>query len=79
MPQPLHKGMLQKYIYLDHYVDEAAFMVISRMVNCSLSTVYSKIRFLPYLQELALNRIIVVGRQAYLCPPSSHLISRPSQ
>lgn len=56
MPQPLHKGMLQKYVYLDDCVYEAAFMVISRMVNHSWSTVYSKIMFLPYLQKVALNR-----------------------
>lgn len=35
---------------------ECAFMVTSRMVNCSLSTVHSKIMFLPYLQKMALNR-----------------------
>lgn len=31
-------------------------MVTSRIVNCSLSTVHSKIMFLPYLQKVALNR-----------------------
>lgn len=51
----------KKYIYLDDYVYEAAFMGISGMVNHSWYTEYSKITFLPYLQKVALNRSFCCG------------------
>lgn len=45
MPQPLRKGSLQKYVYLDDYVYEAAFVVVSRVVYHGLPAVYSKTVF----------------------------------